>query len=79
MPRVPLDTTEVITTVRLVGDPEWRVADMTDTFGMDALLIQTEDGNIGIVGTRERINTMLDRLQSAVAESAFTEEAGKTA
>lgn len=55
---------EVLTTIQLTGNPHWSAKDMTTENGRQVVLIQSDDLNIGILGSPTAIRTMLDRIKA---------------
>lgn len=71
-PLPPNDETakaEVITSIRLVGDPIWTAVFLQEPVTARAvILIQDTLLNVGIIGTAEQLNTMADRIKEACVQ-----------
>jgi hypothetical protein len=54
--------TEVMTTVLLSGNPEWVATPLAGYL----FLVQDMDANVGILGTRDQISNMLEKISNAL-------------
>lgn len=57
-----MSSTNCLTTITIDGAVDWSATDMTSPDNREVVLLQSGDQNVGIVGTKDDLLSMLESL-----------------